>query len=239
MGIPRRKFIDVDEFGLTLEKCNRSGGWALKCFRVRKEGHYKVGNKLTCLLAIEPGDPRLQPHQRGSECPELPTMGSMYTKWGDYCRGFCDFCEMICHDIETNPAPLPEQQQQQPDYEHTDEHRVYLWDNFISHHANYVNQTVTGRDGPCQFSIVPRPPYQPKYGPIEYKICDLTDDVSKRKQPDWSVARLEEEVRQAAQRIGPFDTTFDHCGYRTIEKMMCSFRFRAGIDNVTMFVILL
>ena len=61
MNVPRRTLIDVDEFGLTLEKCNRTGEWALKCFRVRKEGHYTFGLKVTALMAIEPGDPRLPP----------------------------------------------------------------------------------------------------------------------------------------------------------------------------------
>jgi hypothetical protein len=32
---------------------------------------------------------------------------------------------------------------------------------------------VTGRAGPRQFSIVARPQYHPKFGPIEYKICEL------------------------------------------------------------------
>ena len=57
VGVPRRKFIDVDEFGIALEKCNRSYGWAPKIFRVRKEGHYTRGLKLTVLIAFEPGDP--------------------------------------------------------------------------------------------------------------------------------------------------------------------------------------
>ena len=202
-GVPRRKLIDVDEFGLTLEKCNRSGGWALKCFRVRKEGHYKVGNKLTCLLAIEPGDHRLPPHQLGSvENPRRWVR--CIQNGGTTVLVFRDFVDHICGSIEANPIPG------------TDDHRVFLWDNLISHHATYVNQTVTGRTGPCRFSIVPRPPYQPKYGPIEYKICDLTHEVAMRKQHDWDVARLEQEVYRAARRIGPFDSTFGHCGYTTI-----------------------
>ena len=199
-GVPRRKLIDIDEFGLKLEKCNRTGGWALSCFRVRKEGHYKVGNSLTCLLAIEPGDPNLPPQQRGSvENPRRWVR--CIQNGGTTVLVFRDFCEMICRDIETNRIPG------------TDDHRVMLWDNLNSHHAAYVHQTVTGRTGPCQFTIVPRPPYQPKYGPIEYKICDLTDDIRKRKTREWDSARLEQEVYAAARRIGPFNSSFAHCGY--------------------------
>ena len=96
----------------------------------------------------------------------------------------------------------------------TDQHRIFLWDNLNSHHANYVNQTITGRGGNTQFSIVAHPPYMPKYGPIEYKICDVTHECMKQKTPDWDIVRLEREVRDAVGRIGPFDSTFQHCGYK-------------------------
>ena len=39
-GIPRRMLINVDEFGVSIERCNRKKGWALKVFPVRKDGHY-------------------------------------------------------------------------------------------------------------------------------------------------------------------------------------------------------
>jgi len=60
--VPRRMLIDVDEFGVTIERCNRKKGWALKLFRVRKDGHYGHREKLTVLFAINPGDPRPPPH---------------------------------------------------------------------------------------------------------------------------------------------------------------------------------
>jgi hypothetical protein len=39
-GVPRRKFIDVDEFSIGLERCNSKYGFALKCHCIRKTGHY-------------------------------------------------------------------------------------------------------------------------------------------------------------------------------------------------------
>ena len=166
------------------------------CYRVRKEGHYKVGNKLTCLLAFEPGDHRLPPQQLGSV--ENPRRWVRCIQNGvTTVVVFRDFCDHICSDIEVNPIP------------DTDDHRVFLWDNLRSHHAAYVNQTVTGRTGPCRFTIVPRPPYQPKYGPIEYKICDLTHEVAIKKAQGWNVTRLEQEVHRAAQRIGPLTLLFN------------------------------
>jgi transposase len=66
----------------------------------------------------------------------------------------------------------------------TDNHRIFIWDNLAAHHSAYVHQTIAGRDGSRRFSIVARPQYHPKYGPIEYKICELTNILHDRKQPD-------------------------------------------------------
>ena len=201
--VPRRKLIDVDEFGITMEKCNRTGGWALSVFRVRKDGHYHFGAKITVLFAIEPGDPRLPPHVRGSvQRPQ---------RWIRCIQGcgttiniFRDFCDHICMEIEHFGV------------EGTDDHRIFIWDNLAAHHSAYVHQTVTGRDGPCQFSIVARPQYHPKFGPIEYKICELTNILRMRKQPNWTMQTLENEIYAAAASIETFDSTFVHCGYRWV-----------------------
>jgi hypothetical protein len=56
----------VDEFGVSFERCNRTGGWAVKVLHVQKEGHYHLGIKITVIFAFEPGNPRLPPHVRGS-----------------------------------------------------------------------------------------------------------------------------------------------------------------------------
>jgi len=47
----------VDEFGAMFERCNRMGGWTVKVLRVRKDGHYHHGIKITVIFAIEPRDP--------------------------------------------------------------------------------------------------------------------------------------------------------------------------------------
>jgi hypothetical protein len=58
----QRKLNDIEEFGVTLKRCNRTSSWALKVFCVQKNGHYGNGKKITVLFAIEPGDPALAPH---------------------------------------------------------------------------------------------------------------------------------------------------------------------------------
>jgi hypothetical protein len=64
--VRRRKLNDIDEFGVTLKRCNRTSSWALKVFCQQKDGHYGHGKKITVLFAIEPGDPALAPHVYGS-----------------------------------------------------------------------------------------------------------------------------------------------------------------------------
>ena len=184
-------------------ECNRTGGWALSVFRVRKDGHYHFGAKITVLFAIEPGDPRLPPHVRGSV--QRPR------RWIRCIQGcgttiniFRDFCDHICTEIE------------QFGVEGTDDHRIFIWDNLAAHHSAYVHRTVPGHEGPRWFSIIARPQYHPKYGPIEYKICEVTSILRKRKKPHWTMQTLENEIYQAAASIETFDSTFVHCGYRWV-----------------------
>ena len=201
LQVPRRMLIDVDEFGVTIERCNRKKGWALKLFRVRKDGHYGHGQKLTVLFAIEPGDPALPANVYGSV--EHPRRWIRCVRnIGTSNNTFRDFCEYVCSDIEVNGIAV------------TDDNRVFIWDNLAAHHCPYVHTTVTARAGPRRFYIVPRPPYHPKFGPIEYKICDITQQIKLETQPDWDIAELEQQIMALAMRIGPFDSTFLHCGYR-------------------------
>jgi hypothetical protein len=114
--VSRRKFIDVDEFGIALERCNNKYGYALAIYRVRKPGHYTRSTKLTVLLAIEPGDPRLPNNVYGSIerprrwCEVLQSSGTSSD-------AFAGFIDTICTDIETNGIPGNQHD--------TDLHRVF------------------------------------------------------------------------------------------------------------------
>ena len=71
-----------------------------------------------------------------------------------------------------------------------------MWDNLNSHLSHLVTQVVEVRgDGPKIFTSVPRPPYQPKYGPIEYAICDLVGHLAIDAQANWTMALLEVKIR--------------------------------------------
>ena len=77
-----------------------------------------------------------------------------------------------------------------------------------------MHETVTNRAGPCRSSIVPRPQYHPKFGPIEYKICEVALRIKLKKEADWDMDDLEQQIMDIAMDIGPFETTFLHCGYQ-------------------------
>ena len=116
-------------------------------------------------------------------------------------KGDIDQC-ITCADIEANGIA------------EMDDHRVFLWDNLSAHHSAYVHETVTNCAGPRRFSIVPRPQYHPKFGPIEYKICEVTSRIKLKKEADWDMDDLEQQIMDIAMDIGPFETTFLHCGYQ-------------------------
>eukprot|EP00536_Pseudo-nitzschia_multiseries_P011229 jgi/Psemu1/28266/gm1.28266_g len=94
-----------------------------------------------------------------------------------------------------------------------DEQRVSLWDNLSSHYSGIVYETVLARGGPTQFNVLPRPAYQPKYGPIEYVICELVNYLKINTRGPVDLDDIEQQIIQAAAGIGPFNNTFAHCGY--------------------------
>ncbi len=199
--VPRGKLIDVDEFGVSLEKCNCMGGWAVKVLRVRKDGHYHHGIKMTVIFAMEPGDPALPLNVRGSFDPPRRWIRCLRAV-GMTTNIFQDFCDYVYWDIETNNIPG------------ADAHRIFIWDNLAVHHSAFVHSTVTNRDGTSLFSIVVRPPYHPKYGLIEYKICKVMEKIWLKKEEDWNMNRLKQEIALAAHQIKRFEESFIHCGYQ-------------------------
>ena len=100
-----------------------------------------------------------------------------------------------------------------------DDVRNVLFDNLCSHLAPIVAQTIEVRPpgSNTTFISIARPPYQPKYGPIEYKICDLVETVGRQTTREWTTADLEQALVREAARLSlntrSFDNTFDHCGY--------------------------
>jgi hypothetical protein len=116
---------------------------------------------------------------------------------------FVAFCDNLLTDIETHPCPGG-----------NDDYRILMWDNLGSHLTPLVYQTVQGRPSPNVFEIVKRPPYQPKYGPMEYIFCELGDQLRKLSCENWTHQQLKHEIEQILSSIGrdgKFDNTFAHC----------------------------
>ena len=201
VGIERRKFIDIDEFAVEHRKLNRTKGWGLSCYRVRTVGNYTKDTKLTVILAIEAGDPRLGDDEEGSIARPRRWI-KVRRVGGTDADAFASFCDEVCSLI-SGPMHIPI----------TDDHRVLLWDNLRAHMTPIVYQTIEGRGGATRFSILPRPAYQPKLGPIEYKICDLLLDMQYNTEGKMNLDQMEAAIIDSSARIGPFDSTFEHCGY--------------------------
>ncbi len=119
---------------------------------------------------------------------------------------FCNFCNYVCRDIETN------------NISGTDSHQIFIWDNLAAHHSQYGHNTVTGRVNPSHFTILPRPPYHPKYGPIEYKICEVLEKIWLKNEEQWDINQLEQEIFIAANQI-------KHLILRLYIVVMCGIRW--------------
>eukprot|EP00536_Pseudo-nitzschia_multiseries_P008202 jgi/Psemu1/19879/gm1.19879_g len=55
--------------------------------------------------------------------------------------------------------------------------------------------------------------HQPKYGPIEYVICQLLNHMKVNVTGELDLNQMEQQILVLAAAIGPFDAAFAHCGY--------------------------
>jgi hypothetical protein len=195
-----RKFIDFDETGISLEKCNRKNGSSYMALRVRKSGHYTRGQKVTVIYGFEPGDPALPANQDGSlENPRR--WFKLLDNAGTDQETFADFVDEVLQSLEVSNLE-------------NDQHRVLLWDNLSAHMTALVYNTVHGRPTPNVFTIIPRPPYQPKYGPTEYHFAELCARLRQRVQPDWTRDILKLEILNILSELGRggrAHNTFHYC----------------------------
>ena len=52
VGIPRQKFIDIDDFAMKHRRLNLTKAWGLSCYCVRTVGNYTKDTKLTVSLQL-------------------------------------------------------------------------------------------------------------------------------------------------------------------------------------------
>ncbi len=186
---------------MKLKRCNRTSSWALKVFQVQKDGHYGHGKKITVLFVIEPGNPASAPQVYGSVKRSRWWIQCLWLK-GTTTNIFRDFYELVCGDIERNGI------------NGMDDHQIFIWYNLRAHHVAYVHERVMNLAGRRRFSMVPRPQYHPKFGPIKYTICKVTLRLWLKKQADWDMDNLEQQIYRITMPVGQFEPTFLHCEYR-------------------------
>ena len=203
-GVPRHRLIDIDEASFCLKKIEKKYGRAYSSCRVRDLGNYKRGGgTISLLMAVEPGNPNLPPNQLGSI--EFPRV------WYKIVTGsvdqfvYANFIDHICTDIEQHPLPH-------------DNERYFLWDNLALHGTAYVNYKLEMRPSrhEFQFVAIPRPPYQPKFAPIEYVFCQIANELSNKTQENDTMLHLRTNLTDLCTIIGNggrMDRTFSHCGY--------------------------
>ena len=204
VGLERRRLLDFDEMAVFMEQINPKYGHAHKSIRIRKPGHYSKSEKLTVIMAIEPGDPSLPPNQDGS-VQNPRRWFDIREATGTNAVDFARFSDKVLTELETRPAPND-----------LDDDRCLMYDNLSSHLTPIVAQTIEGRPTQNRFYSVPRPPYQPKYGPIEYIFGQIGAALEKRVQPHWKLPDLKtalQDICNSIGRNGGFNNTFDHCGY--------------------------
>lgn len=199
--VPRRMLIDIDEFGIELANTNRKRGVAPVGIRIRHKGNYVKEQKLTVIVAVEPGDPRLPAGAYGSIGRPRIWVKVSYGA-GTTASDFADFLEDdIIDELENNPLPG---QGNMP--------RIFIWNNLTAHQTPVVHNAVTLRPH-GRFQIIARPPYRPEDGPIEYIIHQIVMAVEKREMDCTDTPALKRVIEMVTPQITGVDETFHKCGY--------------------------
>ena len=198
-GCERRRLIDIDECGRELQNTNRKYGHSFSGVRVVKPRHESRDTKLTVILAVEPGDPALNPEVRGSVNNPRRWL-RILVKAGTSTIDFNDFCRYVCENIQNN----------HPEGMVGNNQRVFLWDNLTSHRSPIFHQTVEGEFG---HRIIRRPPYKPSDAPIEYVFCSLICELQTRTFYTNNLNELIYAIQVVVSNLQGFNNTFHQLGY--------------------------
>ena len=195
MGTPRRRLIDIDEFGLHLNAANRKYGSSPVGLKIRKPGHYDRGTfKLTIILSVETGDPAIAPGLPGS-LTRPRVWARVSTEAGTTAVVYAAFVERVLNSCNaTNPGVR----------------RTIIHDNLSSHRAPEVYEAVrlSGH------RVVCRPPYRPQDGPVEYAINQVCQRLVQRWSEVEDLTTMQRVVEEIIDNdINNMEGTFLHCGY--------------------------
>ena len=198
-GCERRRLIDVDECGIELQRTNRKYGHTYCGVRMVKPGHYSKDTKLTIILAVEPGDPALQPEVQGSIQNPRRWL-RILIKAGTTTLDFNQFLRYVCTNLQNH----------HPDGMIGNHSRIFLWDNLSSHCSPIIHQTV---EGEFEHIIIRRPPYKPADAPIEYIFCSLMQELQSRTFETNNLVQLIQQIQNVVANLSGFNNTFNKLGY--------------------------
>ena len=225
-GIPRRKLIDVVDFGITLEKCRRSNKLVPKLHRVGKYGRCYRDNGdrigLCVILAIEAGDPSLRPNVSGTIESSRRWIRCLRENRG-VINGeqFAEFCEDVCVDIEQHDRDdqegIENANMDNRGADNTDDRRrFFMWENSDTHDAGWAYNAVSASEQrSLPFGVKQRPMGHPHFSPAEYKMCEIAERLRLVEELyDWNLVTLVEVIHGICyHRLGNFNSVFEHCGY--------------------------
>ena len=189
----------MDECGIEITRTNRKYGHCSCGIRVVKLGHYSRDTKLTIILAVEAGDPALQPEVRGSIQNPRRWL-RIHIKAGTTTLDFNNFLRHVCTNLAEN----------HPNGMIGNHSRVYLRDNLTSRCSPIIHQTV---EGEFEHLIIRRPPYKPSDSPIEYVFCNLMQELQTRTFEVNNFVQLAQAIQNVVAHLGGFNNTFNKLGY--------------------------
>lgn len=149
-------------------------------------------------MAIEPGNFDIPADQNGSTAN--PRSWWLLTDKNVDQHVFAKFIDSVCSNIE--------------EYDE----RKFLWDNLSAHQTGIVSTTLEDRPtkNEHKFISIPRPPYQPKWDPIENIFCQVASALSRHVEKEWTNEIMKNELHDILMGLGKdgkFNRTFAHCGY--------------------------
>lgn len=200
-GTPRHTLIDVDEFGVHKNAANRKRESSLKGFYIRKPGHYDRGDfKLAIiLLAVKPGNPALD----GQNPPAIGSTENPHI-WAEVSEEAGTTAEAYTSFLMQKPLAS---------YNAAVKRKTIIHGNLTSHKSPMVYEAVC-RSG---HRVVPRPPYCPQDGPVEYAINQILQqlsicwlEVDEDTTPGQMRTLLEDIIEKGVKGM---DALFICCGY--------------------------
>ena len=204
LTVHRCQLLDIDETRFSLVKIRTKYGWSVRAVRVRDTGEYRRGqSSVNLIIGIEPGNPMIPNDLPGSI--KNPRRWFRITDLNCDQHLFADFIDEICTSFEERP--------QDGDHE-----RYFMFDNLSAHLTPLVHSTLELRptNQLFKFKTLVRPPYQPKFGPIEYIIGQISSKIAKMHKRNWTVENLTESLHNICRDIGrdgSANDTFAFVGY--------------------------